>query len=146
MGVCSSATFENGKKYQMVESTTRVKMVTEEEDGCQVMLNVLLVGSGGDEDIFEGHGGGSGFVDFKQVLVESSDLLSVSIGRAGNFGTSGDPTTLEIYGGDLLLGVPGGVGGEDGGLGGANGFPAGAGGFDGGDGEHSPFSSEGGKG
>merc|ERR1711892_1460895 len=137
---CSGATFENGKKYQMVETTTRVKMVTEEEDGCQVMLNVLLVGGGGDEELFLGHGGGSGFVDFKQVLVESSDLLSVSIGRAGNFGTSGDPTTLEIYGGDLLLGVPGGVGGEDGGGnggngysggggGGANGFPAGAGGI-----------------
>merc|ERR1712123_409667 len=150
--VCSSATFENGKKYQMVETTTRLKMVTEEEDGCQVLLNVLLVGSGGDEDIFEGHGGGSGFVDFKQVLVESSDLLSVTIGRAGNFGTSGDPTTLEIYGGDLILGVPGDGGGNGGngysggGGGGANGFPAGDGGFDGGDGEHSPFSSEGGRG
>ena len=41
-------------------------MVTQEED-CQVILNVLLVGGGGDGDIFEGHAGGSGFVDFKQV-------------------------------------------------------------------------------
>ena len=50
----------------LVETSTRVKMVTEEED-CQVTLNVLLVGGGGDGDIFEGHAGGSGFVDFKQV-------------------------------------------------------------------------------
>lgn len=57
----------------------------------------------------------------------------------------------------MLLGSPGGVGGEDsggnggngysgGGGGGANGYPAGDGGYDGGDGEHSPFSSEGGRG
>ena len=47
-------------------------MVTEEEDGCQVLLNVLLVGGGGDEELFLGHGGGSGFVDFKQVSCQCS--------------------------------------------------------------------------
>ena len=64
--ICSSATFENGKKYQLVETTTRVKIMTEEEE-CQVMLNVLLVGGEGDVDTFDGYGGGSGFVAFKQV-------------------------------------------------------------------------------
>ena len=63
---CSTATFENGAKYMLVDTSTRVKMVTGEE-GCQVMMNVLLVGGGGDGDIFEGHGGGSGFVEFIQV-------------------------------------------------------------------------------
>ena len=64
--VCSTATFKDGMKHLLVETSTRVKMVTQEED-CQVILNVLLVGGGGDGDIFEGHAGGSGFVDFKQV-------------------------------------------------------------------------------
>ena len=50
----------------LVDTSTRVKMVTGEE-GCQVMMNVLLVGGGGDGDVFEGHGGGSGFVNFIQV-------------------------------------------------------------------------------
>jgi len=152
---CSSVTFEDGKKYQLLDSRGQVKFVTEEEN-CEVLLNVLLVGGGGDGDIFEGHAGGSGFVDFKQVSVDPSIRLDVDIGRAGNFGESGDATTIE-QGGRLLFGVPGGVGGEDaggnggngysgGGGGGANGFPGGDGGFDGGDGEHSPFSSEGGLG
>ena len=64
---CSSVTFEDGKKYQLLDSRGQVKFVTEEED-CEVLLNVLLVGGGGDGDIFEGHAGGSGFVDFKQVV------------------------------------------------------------------------------
>jgi hypothetical protein len=63
---CSTATFENGEKFILVDTSTRVKMVTEAE-ACQIMMNVLLVGGGGDDDVFEGHGGGSGFVDFIQV-------------------------------------------------------------------------------
>ena len=41
-------------------------MVVDEED-CNVLLNVVLVGGGGDGAIIDGHGGGSGFVDFVQV-------------------------------------------------------------------------------
>merc|ERR1712215_606454 len=154
---CTDATFPDGNTYLVVErSIARIKIESDQLD-CSVLMNVVLVGGGGDGSIFEGHGGGSGFVDFTQVALDSSSSLSVTIGRSGNFGESGDSTILEVYGGELLLGVPGGVGGESsggnggggysgGGGGGANGFPGGAGGSNVGDGEHSPFSSEGGKG
>ena len=39
----------------------------------------------------------------------ASTSLLVTVGRAGNFGSSGDPTTVE--GDTLTLGSPGGVGG-----------------------------------
>ena len=65
----------------------------------------------------------------------------VDIGRGGNFGSTGDPTSLHLD--DEVISVPGGIGGEDGGGnggngysggggGGANGYPAGDGGWDGG--------------
>ena len=65
----------------------------------------------------------------------------VDIGRGGNFGSTGDPTSLHLE--DEVISVPGGIGGEDGGGnggngysggggGGANGYPAGDGGWDGG--------------
>ena len=41
--------------------------------------------------------------------VAASTSLLVTVGRAGNFGSSGDPTTVE--GDTLTLGSPGGVGG-----------------------------------
>ena len=41
--------------------------------------------------------------------VAASTSLLVTVGRAGNFGSSGDPTTVE--GDSLTLGSPGGVGG-----------------------------------
>ena len=154
---CLTADFDSGEKFVLAENSQRVKIVTDDEEPCEVVLNLLLVGAGGDSDTFEGHGGGSGFVDMKQVLVTAPVTLSITVGRAGNFGTSGDPTTVEVYGGEFLFGVPGGVGGAEaggnggagysgGGGGGKNGYPAGFGGTDGGDGGHSPFSSEGGRG
>ena len=84
--------------------------------------------------------------------------LSVNVGKDGNFGGTGDSTTLGIYlSDDNLVEAPGGIGGDDneerggdgysgGGGGSTTGFPGGSGGFNGGDGEHSPFSSDGGKG
>ena len=80
----------------------------------------------------------------------------MTVGRGGNFGSSGKMTVVE-QDDQVVAGSPGGVGGADaggnggngysgGGGGGANGYPAGDGGYDGGDGEHSPFSSEGGQG
>ena len=104
---------------------------------------------------FENHGGGSGYVDYKQLEVDPTHKLSIEIGkynyvifhvriftftkwrakswpyccvrvlllnsivwiikhtsgRGGNFGSSGKGTTISYYGGDLLFGVPGGVGG-----------------------------------
>ena len=141
----------------LVENSKRIKIVTEAEEPCQVVVNAFLVGAGGDSDTFEGHGGGSGYVGMKQLLLTAPVTLSVTVGRAGNFGSSGDATTVEVYGGEFLFGVAGGVGGADaggnggsgysgGGGGGKNGYPAGFGGTDGGDGGHSPFSSEGGQG
>ena len=67
--------------------------------------------------------------------------MLVDVGRGGNFGSSGDPTTLTLE--TETIGVAGGVGGADaggnggngysgGGGGGANGYPAGDGGTDGG--------------
>ena len=154
---CLSATFDTGEKFLLAENSDRIKIITEEEEPCLVELNVLLVGAGGDSDTFEGHGGGSGYVDIKLITLTAPLTLSLTVGRAGNFGSSGDPTTLEVYGGEFLFGVSGGVGGADGGGnggagysggggGGKNGYPAGFGGTDGGDGGHSPFSSEGGRG
>ena len=154
---CLTAQFETGEKFLLAESSQRLKILTDEEEPCQVVVNALLVGSGGDSDTFEGHGGGSGYVDMKQLLLTAPVTLSLTVGRTGNFGSSGGATTLEVYGGEFLMGVSGGVGGADaggnggagysgGGGGGKNGYPAGFGGTDGGDGGHSPFSSEGGRG
>ena len=38
-------------------------------------------------------------------------FLNPPLGRGGNFGSSGKGTTISYYGGDLVFGVPGGVGG-----------------------------------
>jgi len=154
---CAGATFAAGETALLVESSSRVSLVSEGNPGCTVLLGVMLVGGGGDGSAFELHGGGSGYVDYKQLEVDPSHKLSVEIGRGGNFGSSGKDTTISYYGGDLLFGVPGGVGGEEsgenggngysgGGCGGTGGQPGGHGGEDGGDGEHSPFSGDGGRG
>ena len=47
---------------------------------------------------------------FDNVIV----IIENFSGRGGNFGSSGKATTVSYYGGDLLFGVPGGVGGERG--------------------------------
>jgi len=156
---CSTAKWDTGELWRIVESTKYVKIKTEDEEDCQVNIRMLLIGGGGDTNTFIGHGGGSGYITQDQIslTISSSTSLLVTVGRGGNFGSSGDSTLVETSDGETLLGSPGGVGGEDsggnggngysgGGGGGANGYPAGDGGFDGGDGEHSPFSSEGGKG
>ena len=75
------------------------------------------------------------------VTVEGHLNILVDIGRGGNFGSTGDPTSLNLE--DGVISVPGGIGGEDGGGnggngysggggGGANVYPAGDGGYDGG--------------
>ena len=38
-------------------------------------------------------------------------IIKHTSGRGGNFGSSGKGTTISYYGGELLFGVPGGVGG-----------------------------------
>ena len=46
------------------------------------------------------------------LLLNSIDwIIKHTSGRGGNFGSSGKGTTISYYGGDLLFGVPGGVGG-----------------------------------
>ena len=39
------------------------------EEECEATLRLLLVGGGGDGDTFEGHGGGSGYITYKQVNI-----------------------------------------------------------------------------
>merc|ERR1719510_205405 len=126
---CLTASFASGEKFLLAENSERIKIVTEEEEEepCLVALNVLLVGAGGDSDTFVGHGGGSGYVDFKLISLTAPLTLSVTVGRAGNFGSSGDATTLEVYGGEFLFGVSGGVGGADGGGNGGAGYSGGGG-------------------
>ena len=152
--------FDTGDTWIVVEETSKyVKIRVDDDAECIVDIGAVLIGGGGDTNTFIGHGGGSGYLTQGNISLTVSGSVSilVTIGRGGNFGSSGDSTVLELSGGDTLLGSPGGVGGEDsggnggngycgGGGGGANGYPAGDGGYDGGDGEHSPFSSEGGKG
>ena len=50
----------------------------------------------------------------------------VDVGRGGNFGSSGDPTTLTLE--TETIGVAGGVGGADAGGNGGNGYSGGGGG------------------
>ena len=46
------------------------------------------------------------------LLLNSIDwIIKHTSGRGGNFGSSGKGTTISYYGGELLFGVPGGVGG-----------------------------------
>ena len=44
-----------------------MKLRTGEDAECEVCLQVLLVGGGGDTDTFLGHGGGSGYILSEQV-------------------------------------------------------------------------------
>jgi len=155
--ICSQARFDTGGKAILVEERQRVSIITEEQN-CLVQLRVLLVGGGGDGAAFGGNGGGSGNVVYKELEVDPSQSLGVNIGKDGNFGGAGESTSLGVYlSSDYLVEALGGLGGDDneesggdgysgGGGGSTSGFAGGHGGTDGGDGEHSPFSSDGGKG
>ena len=120
-----------------------------------------MVGGGGDGDAFSGNAGGSGHVVYSEqdmIGVNDATKLSLEIGADGNFGTAGESTiVLDVSTGDTLAVAEGGGGGSDdevsggagysgGGGGSTTGYPGGDGGSDGGDGEHSPFSSDGGQG
>ena len=104
--VCVSARFDTGDDWIVVENTKYVKILTEDEDtDCQVEVNALLVGAGGDTNTFLGHGGGSGYVTNQMITVPAPVTLRVTVGRGGNFGTSGDSTLIEIYGQSLVFSV-----------------------------------------
>ena len=52
---------------------------------------------------------------FKQNIKSQTETFVFHniTGRGGNFGSSGKGTTISYFGGDLLFGVAGGVGGEE---------------------------------
>jgi len=153
---CEGSLLSTGGKYLLADESTKV--IVENERNCQVTLRLLAVGGGGDGDAFSGNAGGSGLVIYKEVSIPSGSILSIEIGSDGNFGTAGEATMVsDLLSGETLILADGGEGGSDdetsggggysgGGGGSITGYPGGDGGSDGADGEHSPFSSDGGPG
>ena len=96
---CTSARFDTGDDWIVVENTDYVKVVSDDDtEDCDVAINALLIGAGGDTNTFLGHGGGSGYVTNQMITVTVPTTLSITVGRSGNFGSSGDSTLIEIYG------------------------------------------------
>ena len=66
---CLSASLSPGGQALMVETSEVVRVETSDSEAeCEVRLRLVAVGGGGDGDAFTGNAGGSGFVEYKEVL------------------------------------------------------------------------------
>ena len=65
---CVSASLSPGGQSLMVEASDMVRLETSDTQECEVRLRLVAVGGGGDGDAFTGNAGGSGYVEYKEVL------------------------------------------------------------------------------
>ena len=65
---CVTASLAPGGQALMVEASTVVTVETGDTAECEVRLRLVAVGGGGDGDAFTGNAGGSGYVEYKEVL------------------------------------------------------------------------------
>ena len=76
---CVSASLSPGGQALMAEASDVVRLETSDSQECEVRLRLVAVGGGGDGDAFTGNAGGSGYVEYKEVLTTQYRYFSASL-------------------------------------------------------------------
>ena len=77
---CVSSSLSSGGQALMVEASSQVRVETSDSGGeCEVRLRLVAVGGGGDGDAFTGNAGGSGYVEYKEVLNLANLISSLKL-------------------------------------------------------------------